>query len=79
MDDILVEAKNLEMISNLRKRLIGEFEMKDLGPKTRILGMEIIKNTKKGVLKLSRERYLKQVLRTFNIDDCKVLVSLVNT
>ncbi|CAL9238501.1 unnamed protein product [Arabidopsis halleri] len=51
----------------------------DLGPATRILGMDIIRDREKGVLKLSQGRYLKQVLRTFNMDDCKAVVSPINS
>ncbi|KAG7559229.1 Ribonuclease H-like superfamily [Arabidopsis thaliana x Arabidopsis arenosa] len=79
VDDMLVAAKDLEKIKVLKKSLNKEFEMMDLGPAIRILGMDIIRNMKKGVLKLSQGRYLKQVLRTFNMDDCKAVVSPINS
>ncbi|KAG7533289.1 Integrase catalytic core [Arabidopsis thaliana x Arabidopsis arenosa] len=79
VDDMLVAAKDLEKIKILKKSLNKEFEMKDLGPATRILGMDIIRDREKGVLKLSQGRYLKQVLRTFNMDDCKAVVSPINS
>lgn len=53
MDDMLVAAKDMKKINVLKKSLQAEFEMKDLGMATRILGMDIIRDRQKGTLKLS--------------------------
>ncbi|KAL1225437.1 Retrovirus-related Pol polyprotein from transposon TNT 1-94 [Cardamine amara subsp. amara] len=54
VDNMLVAAKDSEQVKQLKKSLSEEFEMKDLGPATRILGMDIIRDRKKGTLKLSQ-------------------------
>ena len=71
VDDMLVASKDLHGIQSLKKSLSQEFEMKDLGRASRILGMDIFRDREKGLLKLSQGKYLKQVLSTFNMTDCK--------
>ena len=71
VDDMLVASKDLKGIQSLKKSLSQEFEMKDLGRASKILGMDIFRDREKGLLKLSQGKYLKQVLSTFNMTDCK--------
>lgn len=68
---MLVASKDSKGIQSLKKSLSCEFEMKDLGRASRILGMDIFRNREKGFLKLSQGKYLKQVLSTFNMANCK--------
>ena len=68
VDDMLIAAKSKKEISRLKEVLKSEFEMKDLGPAARILRMDIIRDRKKGVLKLSQGKYVKQILRTFGME-----------
>lgn len=42
--------------------------MKDLGPTSRILGMDIERDRAGGVLRLSQSRYIKKVLQVFRMD-----------
>ena len=65
VDDMLIAVKDKKKVSKLKEILKKEFEMKDLGPATRILGMDITIDREKGILKLSQERYVKQVLKDF--------------
>ncbi|KAG9450470.1 hypothetical protein H6P81_010435 [Aristolochia fimbriata] len=46
VDDMLIEAKEMEQINQLKTQLRGEFEMKDLGATKRILGIEIERDRK---------------------------------
>ena len=41
MDDMLIAAKSMSEVNKLKTLLSGEFDMKDLGAATKILGMEI--------------------------------------
>ena len=65
VDDMLLASKDMEVIDDLKLLLNSEFDMKDLGRAKKILGMEIKKNKKDGMLFLSQERYLKKVLATY--------------
>ena len=47
VDDMLIAAKSMREIHKLKESLKSEFEMKDLGAASRILGMDIIRNRKK--------------------------------
>lgn len=44
VDDMLIACKQREAIDELKMELSTKFEMKDLGVKTRILGMHILKD-----------------------------------
>ncbi|KAL1223418.1 Retrovirus-related Pol polyprotein from transposon TNT 1-94 [Cardamine amara subsp. amara] len=71
VDDMLVAAKDMKEIIKLKTILSSEFEMKDLGAASRILGMDISRDRSKGVLKLSQQAYLEKVLRKFSMDQSK--------
>ncbi|GJR00720.1 hypothetical protein Tco_0523704 [Tanacetum coccineum] len=45
--------------------------MKDLGPSKQILGMSIIRDRTKGILRLSQKKYIGKVLEKFNMKDVK--------
>ena len=49
--------------------------MKDLGAASRILGMDIIREKRKGTLKVLQAKYLQKVLETLNMTGSKVVVN----
>lgn len=59
------------MMDIIKKLLSKQFEMTDIGPVGTFLGMHIEQNTKTGTINMSQHRYLKNVLRKFNMVDCK--------
>ena len=61
----------------MKHLLNSEFDMKDLGPAKKILGMEIIRNRKKCIMILSQRKYLEKVLRTFGMSSNKSVVTLL--
>ncbi|KAH9763592.1 Integrase catalytic domain-containing protein [Citrus sinensis] len=64
-----------EEIEVLKQLLNSEFDMKDLGPGKKILGMEIIRNMKKGTMILSQRKYLDKVLGVFEMSSSKFMVT----
>jgi hypothetical protein len=66
---MLIDAKSKNEITTLKARLSSEFEMKDLEATRKILGMEIGKDRKSGLLFLSLHSYIQKVLRHFNMHD----------
>lgn len=68
VDDMLLVSKNMKDVEKVKKMLAKRFDMKDLGPARRILGMDIERDREKGVLKLSQPGYLKKVLQVFRMD-----------
>lgn len=71
VDDMLIAAKDMSEVNKLKQRLSEEFEMKDLGAASKILGIEITRDRSKGVLCLSQSGYLEKVLERFNMSGCK--------
>jgi ATP-binding cassette subfamily B (MDR/TAP) protein 1 len=50
VDDMLIAAKSKKAITTLKAQLSSEFEMKDLGAAKKLLGMEITRDRKSGLL-----------------------------
>ncbi|KAH9681068.1 hypothetical protein KPL71_026802 [Citrus sinensis] len=71
VDDMLVAGPNKDRIQKLKAQLAREFEMKDLGPANKILGMQIYRDRNNRKIWLSQKNYLKKILRRFNMQDCK--------
>ncbi|WVZ14797.1 hypothetical protein V8G54_012363 [Vigna mungo] len=61
------------LIRSLKKQLSKEFDMKDLGPAKRILGMQITRDKQKCILHLSQAEYINRVLQRFNMRDAKAV------
>jgi len=60
-------------IVKLKEKLNGEFEMKDLGPAKRVLGIDILRNRDKCELFLSQLSYLKKVVERFRMSNSKTV------
>jgi hypothetical protein len=71
VDGMLIAAKSKIDIVNLKAQLSSEFEMKDLGAAKKILGIEITRDRKYGLLFLSQHCYIHKVIRRFNMHDSK--------
>lgn len=67
VDDILIAGKELKDIGVLKNHLSKEFEMKDIGPARRILGIDITRNDSEKEIYLTQESYLKKVLQRYNM------------
>ncbi|KAL9840222.1 putative RNA-directed DNA polymerase [Arabidopsis thaliana] len=79
VDDMLIAAKNMSEVNKVKKRLSSEFEMKDMGAASKILGIEITRDRVNGVLCLSQAGYLKKVLKRFNMSNCKSALTPIGT
>ncbi|KAG8475835.1 hypothetical protein CXB51_032770 [Gossypium anomalum] len=71
VDDMLIAAKDKGEIRKVKAQLSEEFEMKDLGPVKKILGMEILRDRKASKLYLSQKGYIEKVLYRFNMQSAK--------
>jgi ATP-binding cassette subfamily B (MDR/TAP) protein 1 len=68
---MLIAAKSRKEITTLKRLLSTEFKMKDLGAVKKILGMEITRDRKVGLLFLSQHAYIEKVLQRFNMHDAQ--------
>lgn len=71
VDDMLVVGPNKDQVQELKAQLAREFDMKDLGPANKILGMQIHRDRKDRKIWLSQRNYLRKILQHFNMQDCK--------
>lgn len=73
VDDMLIAANQMSKIQKLKDQLRAEFEMKDLGHARKILGMEILRDRSSSSLVLSQKDYIKKVLKTFGMEECRAV------
>lgn len=71
VDDMLIASKEMLTVNKLKGELCSRFEMKDLGPSKKILGMEIHRDRERGILHLSLAGYVNNVVRRFGVQDAK--------
>ena len=62
VDDILLVGNSKEMIYTAKKWLSSNFEMKDMGEASYVLGVKIVRDRAKRLLGLSQETYIKRML-----------------
>ena len=70
-DDILLIGNDVEILSNIKKWLAEQFQMKDLGEASYVLGIQIIRDRKNRLLALSQASYIDKVLIRFSMQNSK--------
>jgi len=71
VDDILFASSDVNLLLETKKFLSSNFDMKDLGEVSFVLGIEIHRDRRKGVLRLSQKVYLEKVLKKYSMHACK--------
>ena len=71
VDDILLIGNDVEKLSNVKKWLAEQFQMKDLGEASYVLGIQIIRDRSKKLLALSQASYIDKVLARFSMQNSK--------
>ncbi|RVW38517.1 Retrovirus-related Pol polyprotein from transposon RE1 [Vitis vinifera] len=69
VDDIILSGNDMEELQNLKKYLLEEFEVKDLGNLKYFLGMEVARS-RKGIV-VSQRKYILDLLKETGILGCK--------
>lgn len=70
VDDILLASSDLNMLNVTKAFLSKNFDMKNLGEASFVLGIEIKRDTKNGLLGLSQLSYINKVLTRFDMQKC---------
>jgi hypothetical protein len=70
VDDILLASSDVSLLLETKRFLSSDFDMKDLGEASFVLGIEIYRDRRNGVLGLSRKAYLEKVLKKFSMHAC---------
>ena len=71
VDDMLLAGSSRSAVQKVKDGLTAAFEMKDLGPARRILGMSIVRNRRDGEIWLVQSDYISKLLKKFNMDNIK--------
>ena len=67
IDGILLVVDSKEMIDTTKKWLSSNFEMKNMGEASYVLGVKIVRDHAKRLLDLSQETYIKRMLKRYHI------------
>jgi len=70
VDDILLASSDKNMLHETKGFLSSNFDMKDLGEASYVLGIEIHRDRTKGVLGLSQKAYIEKMLKRYSMDKC---------
>jgi len=71
VDDILLATNDIGILLETKKFLSKNFEMKDLGDASFVLGIQIHRDRSRGILGLSQRSYIDKVLKRFSMHECK--------
>ena len=71
VDDTIICSNSIAVLIEEKKRLSGRFEMDDRGELHYILGMEVTRDRKNRIMTINQKNYLENVLKRFNMDNCK--------
>ena len=70
VDDILFEFNDLGLLHDTKQFYSQNFEMKDMGEASYVIGVEIHRDRSKRTLGLSHKAYIERVLEKFKMSDC---------
>nr|GEY39871.1 copia LTR rider [Tanacetum cinerariifolium] len=71
VDDMLIACKSKAEIGSTKSLLKKEFDMKELEEAKKILGMDIIRDRSRKILRVSQSGYVSKILNNFRIDNEK--------
>ena len=71
VDDLLIMSETLQEVLKVKVALSRRFEMVDFGEVNTVLGMRVTRDRERGLLQIDQEKYAEEVLKRFNMEDCK--------
>ncbi|GJW87533.1 retrotransposon protein, putative, ty1-copia subclass [Tanacetum coccineum] len=71
VDDILIACKSKAEIGSTKSLLKKEFNTKELEEAKKILGMEIVRDQSRKIMRVSQSGYVSKILNNFRIDNGK--------
>ena len=70
MDDILLATNDKGTMNGVKQFLSKNFDMKDMGEASYVIGIKIHRDRSRCILGLSQEIYINKVLERFRMKDC---------
>ncbi|KAK1552621.1 hypothetical protein Q3G72_020490 [Acer saccharum] len=71
VDDILLIGNDVGVLTSVKEWLAKQFDMKDLGEASFILGIQVIRDRKNKTIALSQASYIDKILSRFSMQDSK--------
>ena len=71
VDDILLIGNDVGTLSSVKVWISEQFDMKNLGEASHILGIKLLRDRQKRMLGLSQASYIDEILARFNMQDSK--------
>jgi hypothetical protein len=76
VDDLFLTGE-VNLITDCKKKIAAEFEMKDLGPMHYFLGLEVCQSPEK--IFLNQGKYAVEILKIFDMLECKSMTTPMET
>ena len=70
VDDILLATNDKGLLNEVKQFLSKNFDMKDMGEASYVIGIKINRERSRCILVLSQETYINKVLQRFNMKSC---------
>ena len=77
VDDILLATNDLSTFHEVKQFLSKNYDMKDMGAASYVIGIKIHRETSRGVLGLSHETYINKVLKKFRMENYSPTTALI--
>ena len=71
VDDIFLNGNDVKILSDVKTWLANQFQMKDLGESSYVLGIQILRDRKKRLLAMSQASYIDKNLVRFGMHNSK--------
>ena len=75
VDDILLATNDKDLLHEVKQFLSKNFDMKDMGEASYVIGIKIHRDRPRGILGLSQETYIDKLLERFRMKDCSPSVA----
>jgi hypothetical protein len=71
VDDLLILSEDINQVLKVKAALAAAFKMVDFGEVSVVLGMRVTRDRERGILCIDQEKYAEEVLKRFNMENCK--------
>ncbi|MCO5589325.1 hypothetical protein L7F22_043291 [Adiantum nelumboides] len=71
VDDILILSNSQYAIDKAKGELQASFSMTDMGTLHYCLGIQVLQDPSKGLIRISQQTYIQSLLTKFNMSSCK--------
>lgn len=71
VDDFLIMSADTVLKQNFKQAISAKFKMHDLGPVSRFLGLEIVRDRNNRTLSVTATKQISEMLHNFHMSDCK--------